>query len=228
MLPAECNYPIHDKELLAIVKSLAQWRPELQSQFKRIQIYTDHRALEYFMTTKALTARQARWAEALASYCFTIQYRPGKENGKADALTRRTDDTAHQDAMKAEYRTKAMFSKDQIDPQVLQDLGIDLDEMSLMPIDAEDDTDYIEAEDLIEQVTRNNKASSSLDALRAQALRDNEEDFSLEDSLLLYNDRLLVLSTLLRTALIADCHNQASTAYPGMDKTYTLLRTRYY
>ena len=60
--------------MLAIVQSLDQWRPELQGTHKRIQIYTDHKALEYFMTTKQLTRRQARWAKALASYYFTIIY----------------------------------------------------------------------------------------------------------------------------------------------------------
>ena len=60
MAPAECNYEIHDKEMLAIVRSLDQWRPELQGTHQRIQIYTDHKALEYFMTTKQLTGRQAR------------------------------------------------------------------------------------------------------------------------------------------------------------------------
>jgi hypothetical protein len=57
MAPAEYNYGIHDKEMLAIVRSLDQWRPELQGTVKRIQIYTDHKALEYFMTTKQLMLR---------------------------------------------------------------------------------------------------------------------------------------------------------------------------
>jgi hypothetical protein len=57
MNPAECNYQIHDKEMLAIVKSLEEWRPELQRKRDRFEIYTDHKSLEYFMTTKQLTAR---------------------------------------------------------------------------------------------------------------------------------------------------------------------------
>jgi len=40
------------------------------------------------MHSKQLTSRQARWAEALSEYYFIIMYRLGKENGKADALTR--------------------------------------------------------------------------------------------------------------------------------------------
>ena len=55
MAPAECNYEVHDKEMLAIVQSLSQWRAELGSTDSRIKIYTDHKALEYFITTKQLT-----------------------------------------------------------------------------------------------------------------------------------------------------------------------------
>jgi RNase H-like domain found in reverse transcriptase len=56
MAPAECNYEIHNKEMLAIVKSLAEWRLELHSSVAQVKIYTDHKALEYFMTTKQLNS----------------------------------------------------------------------------------------------------------------------------------------------------------------------------
>lgn len=42
------------------------------------------------MTTKKLTKRQVKWTEFLAGFNFVINYRPGKKNEKADALTRRT------------------------------------------------------------------------------------------------------------------------------------------
>jgi hypothetical protein len=97
MAPAECNYEIHDKEMLAIVRSLSQWRAELQGAQSRIKIYTDHKALEYFMSTKQLTSRQAHWAEILSQFFFTIIYTPGKTNQKADSLTRRDQDVGPQD-----------------------------------------------------------------------------------------------------------------------------------
>ena len=87
MALAKCNYGIHDKEMLAIVCSLDQWRPELQSTTKCIQIFTNHKALKYFMTTKQLTSQQARWAEVLLEYHFIIMYYTRKENTKANALT---------------------------------------------------------------------------------------------------------------------------------------------
>ena len=70
----ECNYKIHNKEMLVIIRSLKQWRPELEGTHSQFQIYTDHKALEYFMTTKQLTERQAQWAEALSEYYFIIMY----------------------------------------------------------------------------------------------------------------------------------------------------------
>ena len=92
MLPAECNYTIHDKELLAIIRAFEGWRAELEGLQQPLQVYSDHKALEYFMTTKNLSARQARWAELLSRYHFTIMYRLGKKNSRADALSRKEDD----------------------------------------------------------------------------------------------------------------------------------------
>ncbi len=57
MVPAECNYEIYDKELLAIIRSLEEWRPELEGIGLPIQILTDYKNLEYFTTTKKLTWR---------------------------------------------------------------------------------------------------------------------------------------------------------------------------
>ena len=90
--PAECNYEIFDKELLAIVKAFENWRPELEGSAYPIDVVTDHKNLEYFTTTKLLSRRQARWAEFLSRFNFKIRYRPGKQGGKPDALTRRTAD----------------------------------------------------------------------------------------------------------------------------------------
>jgi hypothetical protein len=46
--------------MLAIVRSLDQWRPELKSTIKKIQIFINHKALKYFITTKQLIGQQAQ------------------------------------------------------------------------------------------------------------------------------------------------------------------------
>ena len=66
MIPAQLNYFIHDKELLAIVRALEEWEPELLSLQEPFVVVTDHRALEYFMKKQKLNARQVRWAEYLS------------------------------------------------------------------------------------------------------------------------------------------------------------------
>ncbi|SAL95633.1 hypothetical protein, partial, partial [Absidia glauca] len=58
----EINYEIYDKELLAIVESLQQWRHLLIASVEPVTIYTDHKNLEYFTTTRRLNRRQARWS----------------------------------------------------------------------------------------------------------------------------------------------------------------------
>jgi hypothetical protein len=88
----ECNYEIYDKELLAIVCCLKEWRPELEGTKSPIRILSDYRNLEYFITTKMLNRRQACWSEFLSRYYFCIIYRPGKQGEKPNALTRRSED----------------------------------------------------------------------------------------------------------------------------------------
>ena len=90
--PTKCNYEIYDKELMAIVRCFEEWRPHLESADHPIKVLSDHNNLEYFMTTKLLNRRQARWSEFLSRFNFRIVYRPGKVGGKPDALTRRSGD----------------------------------------------------------------------------------------------------------------------------------------
>ncbi|CAD0056184.1 unnamed protein product [Aureobasidium pullulans] len=90
MTPAEQNYDIHDKELLAIVAALQHWRVYAEGA-PSLTILTDHKNLLTFTTTKVLNRRQVRWSELLGQYKFKIQYTPGKDNGRADALSRRID-----------------------------------------------------------------------------------------------------------------------------------------
>ncbi len=87
----EERYEVHDKELLAIVKALQDWRPYLAGTEKPIQIYTDHKNLRNFATTKQLNQQQVRWAKQLADYKFQIHYKKGNENDEADALSRQPD-----------------------------------------------------------------------------------------------------------------------------------------
>ena len=84
--PAECNYEIYNKELMAIVRAFEEWRLELEGSAHPINVITDH------TSSKQLSRRQARWSEFLSRFDYKIIYRPGKAGGKPDALTRRSGD----------------------------------------------------------------------------------------------------------------------------------------
>ncbi|MBW0585286.1 hypothetical protein O181_125001 [Austropuccinia psidii MF-1] len=87
-IPAELNYEIPDKELLGIVWALKRWRAFLLSLSSPFEALTNHSSLQYFMSSKVLTCRQARWAELLSEFHFSITYRPGRLATLPDALSR--------------------------------------------------------------------------------------------------------------------------------------------
>jgi len=87
----EQNYEIHDKEMLAIIHALEEWRYFLEGATHLVEIWTDHKNLEYFMTAKKLNHRQARWSLHLARFNFLLHHCPGRAMGKPDALSRRAD-----------------------------------------------------------------------------------------------------------------------------------------
>jgi len=87
----ERNYKIHDKKILAIIHVLEEWRHFLEGATHLVEIWTDHKNLEYFMTAKKLNCCQARWLLHLARFDFLLHYHPGCTIGKPDALSRRAD-----------------------------------------------------------------------------------------------------------------------------------------
>ena len=89
--PAECNYEIYNKELMAIICAFKEWRPELKGSLTSVKVITDHKNLEYFILTKQLSCCQAQWSEFLSHFNYCITYCPGKAEGKPDALTHWSD-----------------------------------------------------------------------------------------------------------------------------------------
>ena len=89
MQPAERNYKIYDKELLAIVEALAKWRQYLLDAAETFKIWMDHKNLKYFREPHKLNGRQARWYLKLQDYDFILRHIPGKTNTKADILSRK-------------------------------------------------------------------------------------------------------------------------------------------
>ncbi|KAK9652865.1 hypothetical protein HCH54_010281 [Aspergillus fumigatus] len=122
----ECNYEIYDKELLAIVRCFEEWRPELEGTPSPIKVITDHRNLEYFMSTKLLNRRQARWSEFLSRFNFKIVYRPGKQGVKPDALTRRSEDLPKEGDERLQHQSQTILKKENLDPEIQKSVKLEV------------------------------------------------------------------------------------------------------
>ena len=80
----EQNYPIHKKELLAIIHALKKWCSDLLGT--DLLAYTDHWTLKHFDTQWDLSRWQLQWQEYMSQYEMTITYIHGEDNSVADAL----------------------------------------------------------------------------------------------------------------------------------------------
>jgi hypothetical protein len=87
---AELNYPIHEKELLAIKHALRTWFAYVQNGL-RTTIITDHESLKYLTTTRTPSKRLARWIDEFSEFDLDIRYRKGSEAVVPDAISSRPD-----------------------------------------------------------------------------------------------------------------------------------------
>ena len=81
------NYPTYDKELYALVRTLETWQHYLWP--REFFIHTDHESLKHLKRQGKLNRRHARWMEFIETFPYIVQYKRGKENVVADALSRR-------------------------------------------------------------------------------------------------------------------------------------------
>ena len=88
---AECNYQIHDKEMLAIMCALDEWRHFLEGATEEFEILTDHQNLAYFCDTRKLNCHQVCWSLFLSRFDFSLCHQSGWLMGKPNALSQRSD-----------------------------------------------------------------------------------------------------------------------------------------
>ena len=83
---AECNYPAHERELLALVEALKYWRVYLCGAV--VEVYIDSSFLRYHKTCELNSPRQVRWVSIIEIYNVQFTHIPGTKNTAADALSR--------------------------------------------------------------------------------------------------------------------------------------------
>lgn len=110
---AELNYPVHEKELLAVIHTLKKWQSDLIGS--PFFVFTDHKTLENFETQRDLSRQQVRWMEFLSQYDARFVYIKGDRNSVADALSRRPCGTTSAEAEKGARQPYPAYFKDEED-----------------------------------------------------------------------------------------------------------------
>ena len=87
---SELHYPAVEKEATAIIEAVRKWNHFLSRQ--HFTLVTDQRSVSFMFDSRKRTKIKNNkiqcWRLELASYNYTIVYRPGKDNVAADSLTR--------------------------------------------------------------------------------------------------------------------------------------------
>ncbi|KAF8755941.1 hypothetical protein RHS01_04998 [Rhizoctonia solani] len=207
---AKQNYDTHDKELLAIIRSFEYWRIILEGTLHPVTVFTNHRNLEYWKESRTFNRRHARWHLLLAGYNFQIVYRPGKQSGKPDALSQRSDHAnippdAQTMLPNPVFANVALVTPEkELQRQI--ELSLDQDES---------------LEEILQFLQNKSKAPPSI--------KRAFKDYKMEAGLLFYQGRIVVPDVgTLRTDLLRIFHNSPLAGHPGRQRTLELVSRNYY
>ena len=201
--PAERNYDIYDRELLAIIHALEHWHHYLQGTTHPVTLLTDHKNLTYFHQPQKLSHRQAHWMMFLQDFDLHFIHLPGSAMGPADTLSRLLNPD---------------ISSDNIDVTVLpDDLFIHAIDTALI----DKITSSSSSDPLIVSALQNLSIGSPLFP------RSSLSDWHFSNSLLYFKNRLYTPATT-HHALVSSVHSSPAAGHGGFFCTYTLLSWDYW
>jgi hypothetical protein len=199
MTPAEVNYEVHDKELLAIIACLYQWRSLLLSNSHQIEIRTDHRNLVYFTSSRRLNRRQACWSSFLADFDFKIFYVQGKLNEKPDALSRRQDYQLHPEDTQVQNQMKTLIDPSNV---ILGNTNLNISELR----------------QLLEEQQKE-------DSILNKLIEDKE--IELRDNIYYHGKKIFIPKSLVAT-ILSKTHDSLLSGHPGNRKTFTITNRQFW
>ena len=217
---AEINYEVHDKELLVVVDSFEQWRHFLEGSPHQIIIYSDHKNLTYFQTARVLNRRQARWAQFLTRFDFKIVFRPGKQQGKPDALSRRSYLAPRPGDPAFDNQKQILLGPSKL--QATTVYATPLDSRLVDTIRQQLHSDDF-AKDVSAHISPSHASCSTL-----QDSSQHYQEFKWQDGLLFYKNLLYVPDGSPRLQVLEHCHDAPMAGHFGIAKTMELVKRSFW
>ncbi len=214
----ERNYEIYDKELLAIIRALEEYRHYLEGHPEKFEVWSDHQNLTYFKSAQKLTRRQARWALYLTRFNYSLHHKPGKTMQAEDPLSRRPD---HEEGVNLDNRDQILLK-----PEFFAIQAIEAAHES--PINDDQILREVKEALLSDEVTKDYK---SLLQSGPREFKKSLEEWNYENGLLLYRGKVYIPKSTddhLRQRIVQIHHDLPSAGHPGRWKTYELVSRNYW
>ena len=208
MQPAERNYEIYDKELLAIVEALAKWQQYLLDTAETFEIWTDHKNLKYFWEPHKLNGRQARWYLKLQDYDFILWHIPGKTNTKVDILSRKDQIDTKEDNKDVQLLKDEIWSR-----------------KTVGKIQMFDSKKMVEDTDIIKRIKKNRTREKEV----SQALQKKDGSAWEEDGVAYMEGRIYVPNNKdIKEKILREHHNPVDIGHPGQHRMQDLIKRTYW
>jgi RNase H-like domain found in reverse transcriptase/Reverse transcriptase (RNA-dependent DNA polymerase) len=91
LMKEQRNYDAGDRELLAIIQALKEWRHYIQASGHATIVLSNHDNYQHFKLPQTIGQWMARWTLYLSKFDIKLVHIPGKKNIHADSLSRRPD-----------------------------------------------------------------------------------------------------------------------------------------
>ena len=205
--PAERNYDIYDRELLAVIRALKTWRHYLHGSPFPIQVFTDHKNQTYFRKPQVLNRRQARWLLDLADFDLTMIHVPGSHLVGPDVLSRQPD------------LIPSATPENEGVTLLPPSLFINLIDTSL--------SHHIQSSSSSDPLVL--QALQSMDGSIPPAFRSRLSDWQHTEGILTYKGCVYIPpDSSLRQAILLRCHDHETAGHPGYLKTRQLVASKFW
>jgi hypothetical protein len=211
---AETRYPVHERELLALVELCKKHRHLLVG--RPVASNVDHRSIQYLQKQPHLSLRQAGWVESLQEFDLTVRYIPGPENHLADLLSRCV-----------EYEPRCGECGKYVPITApLSDNHQTAHSTTIVHSTIPDVVRKLLAEDKLAKQLSSAASNPKLQSADQQRLLNR---FHRQDGLWYVNNRLYIpTDTQLQYDILRSCHDTPTSGHQGISRTYEKLARSYF